>query len=38
MACSATTAAFGIEQPQWRDSLTNILTDLRQQQNGTPTP
>ncbi|MGJ5621095.1 dTDP-4-dehydrorhamnose reductase [Sulfitobacter sp. MF3-043] len=33
--CSATTATFGIPQPQWQNSLTAILTQLSQQQNGT---
>ena len=28
MDCSATQAAFGIPRPDWRDSLTQILTQL----------
>ncbi|NNK17430.1 MAG: dTDP-4-dehydrorhamnose reductase [Sulfitobacter sp.] len=28
MDCSATDSAFGIKRPDWRDSLTEILTDL----------
>jgi len=35
MQCSATTVTFGIPQPQWQNSLTAILTQLSQQQNGT---
>jgi dTDP-4-dehydrorhamnose reductase len=29
MDCSSTTATFGITRPDWRDSLTDIIQDLR---------